>query len=132
MEAPAAPPGSAGPIDSLKGLGETLGGMASTRAELFSLELGEETARLERMIVLAAVAAVFLAAALLLAAFFVVICFWDTHRVAASAGVTIVYLGAGAWAASALRRAIHDRPTPFEATMAELARDLEMLRGRDG
>ena len=132
MEESAAQSANAGPLDSLKGLGETLAEIASTRAELFAVELGEESERLQRMVVLAAVAAVFLAAALLLVAGFVVILFWDTHRVAASAAVTIAYAVVGAWAAMKLKAALRDRPPPFEATLEELRRDFEMLHKHDG
>lgn len=132
MEDPAAQSRTAGPVDSLKGLGETLAEIASTRAELFAVELREEGERLQRMIALAAVAGMFLHAVLLLAAGFVVVLFWDTHRIAASAGVAIVYLAIGAWAATSLRRAIRDRPPPFEATREELRRDFEMLHKNDG
>ena len=118
MEDPAAQSRTAGPVDSLKGLGETLAEIASTRAELFAVELREEGERLQRMIALAAG--------------FVVVLFWDTHRIAASAGVAIVYLAIGAWAATSLRRAIRDRPPPFEATREELRRDFGMLHKNDG
>ena len=132
MDETAAQSANAGPVESLKGLGETLAEIASTRAELFAVELQEESQRLQRMIVFAALAAVFLAAALLLVAGFVVLLFWDTHRVAASAGVTILYAGVGAWAAMRLRALVRNRPPPFEATLEELRRDFEMVHKHDG
>jgi uncharacterized membrane protein YqjE len=132
LDETAAQSANAGPVESLKGLGETLAEIASTRAELFAVELQEESQRLQRMIVFAALAAVFLAAALLLVAGFVVLLFWDTHRVAASAGVTILYAGVGAWAAMRLRALVRNRPPPFEATLEELRRDFEMVHKHDG
>jgi uncharacterized membrane protein YqjE len=83
------------------------------------------------MLVLAGVAAVFLGLGLLLVAFFVVVLFWETHRIAATAAVTLVYLGIGAGALTRLREKARASPPPFEATLAEFAKDMEMLKGRD-
>ncbi len=120
-----------GPLDSLRALGATFLALVSTRAELVVVELREEAERKKEMLVLAGVAALFLALGLLLVAFFVVVVFWDTHRVVATAAVTLVYLGIGAGALARLRRKSRASPPPFEATLAELAKDLEMMKGRD-
>jgi uncharacterized membrane protein YqjE len=74
---------------------------------------------------------VFLALGLLLAALLVVVVFWETHRVAAAAAVTVLYLAIGTWALLRLKEKARASPPPFEATLAELARDLEMLKARD-
>jgi len=55
--------------------------------------------------------------------------FWDTHRVLAAAGVSLLYLGIGAWALLRLRQVSHDSPQPFAATMGEFANDLRSLQG---
>ena len=120
-----------GPLDSLRSLGATFLALIGTRAELLVVELREEGERRKEMLILAGVAAVFLALGLLLAAFFVVVVFWDTYRVAASAGVTLVYLGIGTWALLRLKEKARTSPPPFEATLGEFARDLEMLKARD-
>jgi uncharacterized membrane protein YqjE len=124
----ASAPESAGPLDSLRALGATLMALVGTRAELLVVELREETERRKEMLLLAGIAGVFLALGLALAAFFVVLVFWDTHRVAAGAAVTVVYLGIGAWAAFRLKEKARASPPPFEATLAEFAKDLEMMR----
>ena len=120
-----------GPLDSLRALGATLLALIGTRAELLVVELREEGERRKEMLVLAGVAAVFLALGLLLVAFFVVVLFWDTHRVIAAAAVTLTYLAIGAGALARLRQKAHSSPPPFEATLAEFAKDLEMLKRRD-
>jgi uncharacterized membrane protein YqjE len=120
-----------GPLDSLRALGATFLALIGTRAELVVVELREEGERRKEMLVLAGVAAVFLGLGLLLLAFFVVVLFWDTHRIAATAAVTLVYLGIGAGALARLREKSRASPPPFEATLAEFAKDLEMLKGRD-
>ena len=120
-----------GPLDSLRSLGATFLALIGTRAELLVVELREEGERRKEMLVLAGVAAVFLALGLLLAALLVVVVFWDTYRVAAAAAVTLLYLGIGAWALLRVKEKARTSPPPFEATMAEFAKDLEMLKARD-
>src|SRR5438270_604816 len=78
---------------------------------------------------LAALAAVFLCLGALLFAIFVVILFWDSHRIAAAGGMTIAYLAVGGYSLLRLKRRAAESPPPFEATLAELKRDVEALRG---
>ncbi len=120
-----------GPLDSLRSLGATFLALIGTRAELLVVELREEGERRKEMLVLAGVAAVFLALGLLLAAFFVVVVFWEANRIAAAAAVTVLYLAIGAWALLRLKAKARASPPPFEATLAEFAKDLEMLKARD-
>jgi uncharacterized membrane protein YqjE len=119
-----------GPLDSLRALGATFLALIGTRAELLVVELREEGERRKEMLVLAGVAAVFLGLGLLLVALFVVVLFWDTHRVVATGAVTLVYLGIGAGALARLREKARASPPPFESTLAEFAKDIEMLKGR--
>ena len=128
---PEQPEPQPGPLDSLRALGATLLSLVGTRAELAVVELREEGERRKEMLVLAGVAAVFLALGALLVAFLVVVVFWETHRIAAAAAMTIAYLGIGAGALMRLRHRAATNPPPFEATLAELAKDREMLKGRD-
>jgi uncharacterized membrane protein YqjE len=120
-----------GPGASLRSLGSAVAELVSTRAQLLVLELREEGDRRKQMLALALVSGLFLALGLLLAAFFVIVFFWDTHRLAAIGTVTLVYLGIGAGALVRLTVKARASPPPFEATGAEFARDLEMLRGGD-
>jgi uncharacterized membrane protein YqjE len=120
-----------GLVASLRGLGATLAGLVGTRAELALVELREMTERRKQALVLAAVGCVFLALGLLLAAFFVVVLFWDTYRLAATAGVTLLYLAIGIGTLLRLRAKQEASPQPFEATLRELSLDREMLRPRD-
>jgi uncharacterized membrane protein YqjE len=79
-------------------------------------------------VVLAAVAGVFLTLALLLLAFLVVVVFWDAHRIAAITGVTVLYAAVGLGALWRLRTRQATAPPAFEATIAELRKDVEALR----
>jgi len=68
----------------------------------------------------------------LAASLLVVVLFWDTHRIAALCGVTIVYALLGI---VALWRIAVQRKTEapaFAATLAELERDREWLASRFG
>lgn len=118
--------GSAGPLRELAAVG--LGALV-TRGELASLELSEARERAARWLAFALLAAVLLLAALLVAALWVVSLFWESHRSVAFAGVALVYaaLGAGlvGWLAARMRSA----PPLLEATLAELKRDCDALRG---
>lgn len=125
------PPSEAGPLQSLRSIGASFVALLHTRIELAVLELREEGQRRKEMLVLAAVAGVFLTLAALLLAAFVVILFWDTHRVVAAGGVTALYLAIGVFALARMRGRARDNPPPFEATLAELARDVQALKGRD-
>ncbi|MGE0358042.1 MAG: phage holin family protein [Burkholderiales bacterium] len=125
------PPGEAGPLDSARALGSSFLALLGTRVELAALEFKEEAARRKRLAVLALVAAVFLGVALVLLAFLVVVFFWDTHRLAAIAGVTLAYAAVGAGAFLRLRAVLKDSPPPFSATLEEFRRDLDMVRGSD-
>ena len=117
-----------GPLDSLHALGATFLALIGTRAELLVVELREEGERRKEMLVLAVTAALFLALGLLLVAFLVVVLFWDSYRLIAICGVTLLYLGIGAWALLTLRRKVRENPPPFAATLAEFDQDMELLR----
>jgi uncharacterized membrane protein YqjE len=120
-----------GPLDSVRTLGSTLVALLRVRVELIAIELKEEAERRKRLAMRALVAVLFLACGLLFAAFFVVAFFWDTYRLAAIAGVTLVYLGVGAWAILSCRSILSAGPPAFAATLQEFENDLDMLQGRD-
>jgi uncharacterized membrane protein YqjE len=129
LEQPGAAAGGRKPLESVQALAASVLALVRTRIELAVVELREETERRKQMAVLAMVAGVFLALAALLFACSIVVVFWDTHRVAAAVGVTAAYLAIGVGALATLRRRRDELPPPFEATLAELAQDVEALRG---
>lgn len=119
----------ASPLTSLRNLGATLVALLGTRAELAVVELREEGERRKDQVVVALAAAIFVLLALVCASLLVVVLFWDTHRIAALIGVTLTYAALAAWSVATLRGMVRSAPPPFEATLAELARDREMLGG---
>jgi uncharacterized membrane protein YqjE len=105
--------------------------LAHTRAELASVEFAEERERLKRTAMMIAGAVFMLSFAVLGVATWVVVYFWDTHRLEAIAGVTLIFALAGAlllWRNVALDR---QSPKPFSATLAELTKDRSWIMDRD-
>jgi len=126
----------AGPAVELRGavaqLGASLLALVRTRLELASVEFSEERERMQDRLVLLAVAIVGFAFGLLAASAFVVVCFWDTYRLPALAGVTLFYAAIGAAAVWRLNAGRRGDPPPFAATLAELERDCEGLTRKTG
>ena len=112
-------------------LAAALLGLGRTRLELVAVEFEEVRARTSRNIALVMVAALCFAFAILAASLLVVVLFWDTYRLIAAGGVTLLYLGIGAWALARLREMNRNSPPAFSATLQEFASDLRMLRGHD-
>lgn len=119
-------------VASVRGLTRSLLALLRTRAELLAVELEEEKERRKEMLILAVVGALFLALGIQLATLLFVVIFWDTYRIEAIGGVTGLYLGIAAWAFWRLRRKWRTSPTPFAASLEELAKDMDALQGRNG
>ncbi len=131
MELEPPPVSRTGPVDSLRALGATVMELVAARAELAMVELREQGERRKEIVALAAVAAVFLALGMLLVTLFVLALFWDTHRLAAIAGMALLYLGIAAACYGRMRMKMALAPPPFEATMREFAADRDILTGRN-
>jgi uncharacterized membrane protein YqjE len=118
-------------------IGSTLSQLAAnaialvrTRLELASVELQETTGRVKELLILAICGALLAIFTLLFASMFVIVCFWDTHPVAAVGGVTLFYLVLTVVVAVRLRQSVRGGPMPFAATLAELENDVASLRNR--
>jgi uncharacterized membrane protein YqjE len=102
-------------------------GLASTRAELLTVELTEERERLTQRLALVAAGGLMLAFGAMFAGAFVIVMFWDTHRLWAIALVAAAHLGVGAWLLVRARDLGRGAPPPFAASIAELRKDREMI-----
>lgn len=78
--------------------------MAGARASLASARVGEEFERQKQKLILGALGVVFGCSGLALATLLVAVIFWDTHRVAALAALTLVHLACSAAAIVSLRK----------------------------
>jgi uncharacterized membrane protein YqjE len=127
-----ADPGEQRPARGISGalsqLAASLVALLHTRFELLTVEFEEERERAKDLVVLTVIATVFFSFALIVFSVLVVFLFWDTHPVGALVGVTLVYLAIGAAALIVLQRSRDTRP--FAATLAELEKDVQGLRGR--
>ncbi len=115
-------------LRSLSQLGGTLLAAAQTRVELVTTEIGEDLQRGVRILIWALIAALAGILGVLLAGITVIIYFWDTHRIGASVGVTLVFLVGAAFAGLELRKWLRDKPRLLDATRTELERDLALMR----
>lgn len=123
-----APPGG-GLFGSARALAGTLVAMLQTRLELLVTELREERLRLGAVLLFGAVAFFFLGFGCVLLALFLTVLLWDSHRLLALGVCTALFLGAGATAAILSMRRVRQGAHAFEATLDELARDRDALRG---
>lgn len=124
MDNPSEPP--PGILSSLRRLLQTVVAIAGNRAELFAVEVREESARwLTAFLLVAALVALGTLTLALITLTIVVLC-WPDHRVAALVGLSTVYLVATAIVAARLRWCMHHWPT-FSATVAELKKDKSWL-----
>ena len=78
--------------------------MAGARASLATAQVGEELERQKQKLMLGALGVVFGCSGLALATLLVAVIFWDTHRVAALAALTLVHLACSAAAFVSLRK----------------------------
>lgn len=116
-------------LRSLVRLGGTLLATAQTRVELLTTEVSEDLQRGVRILLWGFIAALSGMLALLLAGTTVIVYCWDTHRMAAAIGVTLVFVVIAAVAAWISRQRLLEKSRLLDATRTELARDVTMLRG---
>ena len=116
------------PFASLRGLLDTLLGIAGTRFELIGIEVAEQRERLVGLLINAIAAVFALSFAALMLTFFVVALFWD-NRIVVIGLFALLYGGIGAWLIARLRGQLENQPPMFAATIAELEKDRDALRG---
>jgi uncharacterized membrane protein YqjE len=124
------PPRAPGISGALTRVSAMLLSLVRTRAELASVEFAEERERAVARLILLIAATVALGFAALFASILVAVWYWDTHRVAAIAGVTLFWLVAGLLALLRLQQRRQGDPKPFAATLAEFERDRAWLEAR--
>jgi uncharacterized membrane protein YqjE len=126
--------GTQGPAERLLHLGRNLLSLlveaGRTRLELLAVEVAAERERLIEMLALGLAFGVAVLLGLAFASFLIIACFWDTHRLAAIAAVSLVYGLIAVAAALRLRRLLRRTTTPFANTRDTLERDIAALRSR--
>jgi uncharacterized membrane protein YqjE len=124
------PPSSSGFLNNLAGLGDNLIAALQERIELVSVELQEEKYRFVRLIIWISAAVFAGGMTLSFATLTIVYLLWDTARLAALGGFTLLYGGALVWVISMLRRQFAQKSKPFEATIDSLKEDRACIRSR--
>ena len=114
---------SPGFLSTFRALTDGLLAAAQGRLELFALELHEEKLRLIQTFIW--ITAAIFAAVLVVtfASLTVVYAFWETARLAALGSLTLIYAAALVGIVVSFRRFLSRQPTPFAATLSEIAAD---------
>lgn len=108
----------------------TVVGVAQTRLELLSTELQEEVHRVAEIMLWATIALLAAGLGLFMLALVIIFVYWDTHRLAASIGVTSVFFLSAVIAGFMLRAKVRGKPPLLDATLAELKKDRASLLGK--
>jgi uncharacterized membrane protein YqjE len=104
--------------------------VVSTRLELLANEWEEERLRLAQMLLFSMAALFFLATGMLLLIALVVMAFWDEHRLAAVGILSLLFLLAGGGMVVLVNGLLTRGTKLFSVSLAELARDRELLGER--
>lgn len=118
---------SGGLFESLKTLSVSLVSIVQTRLELLSTDVAEEREQLTSFLVLVLVALGCLGVGVVLLSILIVVAFWETHRLLALAGLTGLFLTAGAGLGWFAMHRIRTKPRLFEASLTELSKDRQHL-----
>jgi uncharacterized membrane protein YqjE len=118
---------SAGLFESLKTLSVSLVGIVHTRLELLSTDVAEEREQLTSFLVMVLVALGCLGLGVVLLALLIVVVFWESHRLAALAGLAGFFLVVGTGLGWFALHRVRTKPRLFEASLAELSKDRQQL-----
>ena len=108
-------------------LGSSLLSLGRIRLELLALEVQEEKDRIVMMLFWALLSAFLAGFGLMLLALFVTVALWDTHRLAALGGATVVLVGVALFGALRAKRLAAGESTLFQSSIAELRKDSAAL-----
>jgi len=123
-----ATPAPTGFIGSFLALGEGLLSSVQDRLELLSVELHEEKFRLIQIFIWISAAVFTGMMAITFASLTIVYLFWETARLAALGGLTVLYAVIWAVIVVAFRRYLARQPKPFMATLGEISADRACIR----
>lgn len=119
-----------GLFQSLNNFIGTFVSLAHTRLELLTTELQEEVRQVGRILVWTFIALFAAMMGLFLGALTVIFAFWDTHRILAALLMTGSFFVIAVVSALILRQNLREKPPMLDATLAELAKDRDMLRAK--
>jgi uncharacterized membrane protein YqjE len=126
MESP--PDTSPGFVNSVRTLADGVLATLQDRVELVSVELQEEKFRLIQIFIWISAAVFTGVMAITFASITLVYLLWDSARIAALVGLTLLYGGAAVAIAISFRRYLARQPRPFAATLDEIKVDRSCIR----
>jgi uncharacterized membrane protein YqjE len=109
-------------------LAATVLAMVRTRIELAAVEVEEQSQRYLGYLLMSLLALFLSGIAIVLAALFVVMLFWDTYRIAAVLGMASLFALAALVIGMKVRTGLASQPALLSATLAELEKDIELLK----
>ena len=119
-----------GIFDSLRALVDTAVSILHNRTELLTTEIEEELGRLIGVALwsLAGVLALIIGATLV--ALTILLAVPAEYRIVIAGGLGIIFLAVAGIGLVAIRKILRAKPRPFDATLRELEKDRDHLRGR--
>ena len=116
----------------LRRLGASLLTLGRIRLELFAIEAQEEKERIASLLLWAVLGALLAGFGLLMALTLVTVALWDSHRLLALGGGTVVLIAAAVVAMLKVKALIAQPASLFQSSIGELRADAEALRRRPG
>jgi uncharacterized membrane protein YqjE len=114
-------------LSSIKNLVTTGASIAQTRLELISLDVQIARTKFISLLVMIVSALFFLFFGLVMLALFIVIYSWESDRMMALGLLTSAFLLIGLILVALIMQSLRTMPRLFEASIAELAKDREVL-----
>jgi len=115
-------------LGSFRALGDGLLATVQDRLELFSVELHEEKLRLVQTFIWISAALFTGMMAITFASLTLVYLFWESARLAALGGLTLLYGAVFAAIVAGFRRYLARQPKPFAASLQEIGEDRACIR----
>ncbi|MCE4540162.1 phage holin family protein [Pelomonas sp. P7] len=116
----------------LRRLGTSLLTLGRIRLELLAIEAQEEKERIASLLLWAVLAALLAGFGLLMVLVLVTVALWDSYRLLALGGGTVVLVAAAIVAVLKVKALIAQPATLFQSSIAELRDDADALRRRAG
>jgi uncharacterized membrane protein YqjE len=119
----------AGLLASLRGFATTSVALLRTRLDLLKTEAREEAGRIAGLLLWGIAGVLLGVAGLVFLAVFLTVLLWDSHRLLALGVFSALFLAAAGMAVATALRLARQGSQLFAASLAELRRDEEALRG---
>jgi uncharacterized membrane protein YqjE len=116
----------------LRRLSASLLTLGRIRLELFAIEAQEEKDRIASLLLWAVLAALLAGFGLLMLLVLITVALWDSHRLLALGGGTVVLVAAAVVAVSKVKALIDQPASLFQASIGELKADADALRRSPG